>query len=188
MNKLQLSTAGLTLIALSTFGASAYGQSNDNKGQGTLAFNNNTAKAKTERVAETKELNAPIVMEFESSAIARESSWNENIGIHIHHDKNDSISGYRYAKGFANAATMSEKTGKRPMYVTATYTEDASKVGSFVVVYVNGKRWEYEGINRFTPQDLGKILPVLMYEFEQQFGSKKFIPENVTPQLVASLD
>lgn len=188
MNKIQKATTGLTLIALSAFGMNAHAQSNDNtKGQGALAFNN-TTKAKTELVSEKKELNAPVVMPYLSSAEAQRSSKPANIGIHIHHDADDPISGFRYARGLANAATEAEKTDNRRMYITATYEEGASKVGSFVAVFVNGKRWEYEGVKRFTPQDLGKILPVLMYEFEQQFGSEKFIPEDVTPQLVASLN
>lgn len=186
MNKLQKSTAGLTVIALTVFGGQALAQSNDNtSGQGTLAFNN-TAKA--ELVAETKELNAPVVMPFESSALAERSSFGENISIHVHQDANDPISGFRYAKGLANAATEAEQTGGRPMYITATYEDGASSVGSFVSVYVNGKLWEYENSTVLSPQVVAQLLPILMFEYEKEFGKDNFIPEDVTPQLVASLN
>jgi len=188
MNKIQKATTGLTLIALSAFGMNAHAQSNDNtKGQGALAFNNAT-KAKTELVSEKKELNAPIVMEYESSAEARRNSKPERIAIHIHQDSNDPISGFRYARGLANAATEAEKTGNRRMYITATYEEGSAQKGSFVSVYMNGKKWNYQGVERFSPKDLWTILPVLMLEYEKEFGKDNFIPEDVTPQIVASLD
>lgn len=188
MNAIKKTTAGLTLIALTAFGGQALAQSNDNtNGKGALAFND-TNKATTELVSEKKKMNAPVVMEFKSAAEARRSSKPMNIAIHIHQDANDPISGFRYARGLANAATMNEKTGNRPMYITATYEEGASSVGSFVSVFVNGKLWEYEGSAVLSPQVVAQLLPILMFEYEKEFGKSNFIPEDVTPQLVASLN
>ncbi|MEQ9264167.1 MAG: hypothetical protein RLN81_03035 [Balneolaceae bacterium] len=183
MNRIQKTTTGLTLIALTVFGGQALAQSNDN----TLAFNTSN-KAKAELTSEKKKLNAPVVMPYLSSAEAQRSSKPASIGIHIHHDADDPISGFRYARGLANAATEDEKTGNRPMYITATYEESASSVGSFVSIYVDGKPWSYEGNTALSPQVVAQLLPILMYEYEQSFGKDNFIPEDVTPQLVASLD
>ncbi len=183
MNAIKRTTAGLTLIALTAFGGQTLAQSSDN----ALALNTSN-KAKIELVSEREVLTAPVVLPYSSSAEAQRSSKPMNIGLHIHQDAKDSISGFRYARGLANAATEAEKTGNRPMYITATYEEGASSVGSFVSIYVDGKPWSYEGNTALSPQVVAQLLPILMYEYEQSFGKDNFIPEDVTPQLVASLD
>jgi hypothetical protein len=187
MNALKKTFIGASIIALPLVSGSAFAQNNNSKGKESLAFNT-SSKAKTELVSEKKEMDSPIVMEAENSFQAELHSHNERIAIHVHQDPSDPISGYRYARGLANAATDSSKTGNRPMYIFASYKEGTSSVGSFTSIYIDGIPWSYKGEETFSPHVVGQLLPVLMYEYEQEFGTDRFIPENVTPQIVASLD
>ena len=187
MNAIKKTFIGASIITLPFLGGNAFAQNTSGKGLGTIAFNANN-KAKTELISEREVLTAPVVLAYSSSAEAQRNSKPASIGIHIHHDADDPISGFRYARGLANAATEAEKTGNRPMYITATYEEGVSKVGSFVSVYVNGMLWEYENSTVLSPQVVAQLLPILMFEYEKEFGKDNFIPKDVTPQLVASLN
>ena len=179
MRALKKTVAGLSLIALTAFGANAQ-NANDNK----LTFNDS---AKT-GLLEKKDLTTPVIQKVETSYGAVSSSWDKNVSVMIFHGKNDQISGERYAKGFANGFASSEKTNGNPIYATANYVPEFTDGNTYVSLYMDGNTWKYKGKSVFTPKAASMILPIFMADYVEKFGAYKILPDNVKPTLVTSLE
>ncbi|MEO9804785.1 MAG: hypothetical protein ABJF04_16130 [Reichenbachiella sp.] len=180
MSVLKKTALGLSIVALTAFGVRA-------QSANQLAFNDNP-KAKT-ALAEKKVLNAPVVQEHSGgSGRAFGASFDDNIAVHVFHGKNDPISGYRYAKGFANGFASREKTGNKPIYVTATFQDGAYSGPTFVNILIDGEEWEFEGEQDLSPQLAGKLLPTIMNDYVREHGHGKIIPEDQNIVMVASLN
>lgn len=176
MSALKKTAIGLSLIALSVFGAKAQ-NANDN----ALAFNE---KAKS-GVLTKKNLTSPVVIEAESSYEGETASYDKNISVVIYHAKTDQISGNRYANGFAKGFTSAEKTNGKPIYATASFIPEARDNGTLVVFYMNGDIWSYKGKDSFSPSTAGKLLPIFMDDYVTKFGNGKILPLTT---LASSLD
>jgi len=178
MNKLKLFGAAVLTTAFMAV-------SNDNAQAQSMAHN--SGDAAYAHVVKQK-LNAPVVKAHTGDGAAMFGSAHGNIAVHIYHSKDDPISGYRYANGFANGFATSEKTGGKPIYVTATYEDGLDIEQSYVKIYMNGYAWEFNGNKRLTPQLAGQLLPQVMADYVEDFGSSNLIPEGQTPVMAASVN
>jgi hypothetical protein len=172
---------GLSLIALSAFGTLKAQTSNDN----LLAFNDK-ANPKTEVKAENNKLTAPVIKSGTSSFDAAKASRNGNVSIIVAHGKNDPISGERYAKGFANGFASADKTGNKPIYITAVHREVNGDASTYVEIFIDGKLWDYKDHAQLSPKDAGYLLPTIMNEYVKEHGHGKILPVDVKPVLIAT--
>ena len=131
---------------------------------------------KTENVTEKGQpLTAPIVEEHKGDFKAMMSSADKNISLHVYQSKNDPISGYRYARGFANGFASPEKTGDKPIYTTDTYEDGLDIPQSYVRIYIDGEAWTYDGSSKLSPQLAGMLLAQILDDYVVEHGTDKLV-------------
>lgn len=126
-------------------------------------------------------INAPVIKQGTSSFDAAKASRNGNLAVIIHHGEDDPISGLRYAKGFVIGFASSEKTNNKPIYITAIYKDKAYEGPTFVEVFMDGKKWDYQENFQFSPYDVGRLAPIIMNEFVKVNGSSKILSVQTAP-------
>ena len=182
------------LLLIAGITAAFMSVANDNVNGQTLASN---GPAKTEVGAKTKApkahlvkhvLDAPVIKKHQGDYAAMKGSRGGNIAVHIYHAKGDPISGERYAKGMAKGFASPEKTGNKPIYITATYEDNCDDIPkSYVNVYIDGVTWKYNGNDNLSPQLAGKLAPQIMQDYVDEFGYGNIITEEQSPSITATL-
>jgi hypothetical protein len=137
----------------------------------TIAFTQNKTR--------NNELTAPIVKTAKSSFDASEASRNGNVTVIIHRNINDKISGERYANVFAQGFASPQKTNNRPIYVTAFHSEFDGKAPTYVEFFMDGQKWDYKNQYVFRVGDAGRLLPAVMKDYVEKFGSEKILPSRM---------
>ena len=136
---------------------------------------NKTENKNQEKIKNSNNLTAPVVKPGESSYDARKASQNGNIAVIIAHGIDDPISGERYAKGFANGFARADKTGNKPIYITAVYREVKGNAPTYVEIFIDGLKWDYKDHFQLSPSDAGRLAPIIMNEYVAKHGTSKII-------------
>ncbi|MEP2025833.1 MAG: hypothetical protein ABJH98_10680 [Reichenbachiella sp.] len=157
-----------------------------------VVANSNELKAQSKMDTMKKEsslLTAPNPIVAPSGEALKASVEAPKISVIININENDPISEDRYAKGFANGFASREKTGDKPIYLTAVSVDERHDRATSVSFLINGHYYKYEwqpshgeaaqefdGKGVF-PVDFGsKLIPLVMNKYVADHGYAYIIP------------